>query len=145
MSDTTEAAPPAYFVLPGFAPDTGLSAARLTFAMLLGYYVAFFAQLESASTAGACVAIVTQVSAGMSAGKPRCRIAGTLIGGCVGLGLVAAFPQDLVVLPGGFALWLAVCTYVAILLRDFRPYGAALSGYTAGIVAVGVIAVPHPH
>ena len=142
MSDTAIATPPAFFVLPGFAPDALLFAARLTLAMLLAYYVAFFAQVESASTAGVCVAIVTQVSAGMSAAKARYRIAGTLIGGCVGLGLVAAFPQDRVMLLGGFALWLAVCTYVATLLRDFRSYGAALSGYTAGIIAVGVIAAP---
>lgn len=62
MSDTAAAAPPAYFVLPGFAPDAVLFAARLSLAMLLAYYVAFFAQVESASTAGVCVAIVTQVS-----------------------------------------------------------------------------------
>ena len=98
--------------------------------------------MESASTAGICVAIVTQVSAGMSAAKAKYRIAGTLAGGCVGLGLVAAFPQDRVMLLGGFALWLAACTYVATLLRDFRSYGAALSGYTAGVIAVGVIAAP---
>jgi uncharacterized membrane protein YccC len=142
VSDTAAAAPPAYFVLPGFAPDAVLFAARMTLAMLLAYYVAFFAQVESASTAGICVAIVTQVSAGMAAAKARYRIAGTLIGGCVGLGLIAAFPQDRLMLLGGFALWLAVCTYVATLLRDFRSYGAALSGYTAGIIAVGVIAAP---
>jgi len=142
VSDTAAAAPPAYFALPGFAPDAVLFAARMTLAMLLAYYVAFFAQVESASTAGICVAIVTQVSAGMAAAKARYRIAGTLIGGCVGLGLVAAFPQDRLMLLGGFALWLAVCTYVATLLRDFRSYGAALSGYTAGIIAVGVIAAP---
>lgn len=142
MSDIATATPPAFLVLPGFAPDALLFAARLSLAMLLAYYVAFFCQVESASTAGVCVAIVTQVSAGMSAAKARYRIAGTVFGGCVGLGLVAAFPQDRVMLLGGFALWLAVCTYVATLLRDFRSYGAALSGYTAGIIAVGVIASP---
>ncbi len=89
MSDTAAAAPPAYFVLPGFVPDVVLFAARMTLAMLLAYYVAFFAQVESASTAGICVAIVTQVSAGMSAAKVRYRIVGILIGGCIGLGLVA--------------------------------------------------------
>ena len=142
MPDTAIIARPVLFTLPGFAPDALLFAARMSLAMLLAYYAAFFAQVESASTAGVCVAIVTQVSAGMSAAKAKYRIAGTLAGGCVGLGLVAAFPQDRVMLLGGFALWLAACTYVATLLRDFRSYGAVLSGYTAGIIAVGVIAAP---
>jgi len=36
-----------------------LFAAGMTLAMLLACYVAFFAQVESASIAGICVAVVT--------------------------------------------------------------------------------------
>lgn len=70
------------------------------------------------------------------------RVIGTLLGGCVAMALVAAFPQDRTMLLGGYALWLGVCAFVATLLRDFRSYGAALSGYTVGIIALGVIDAP---
>ena len=133
---------PGFLQLPGFQPDALFFATRVTLAMLLAYYVAFAAQVDSASSAGVCVAIVAQPSAGMTTAKAIYRIIGTLIGGCVGLALVAAFPQDRVMLLAGFALWLAVCTFVATLLRDFRSYGAALSGYTAGIITIGVIDAP---
>jgi len=133
---------PGLLKLPGFEPDALFFATRVTLSMLLAYYVAFAAQVDSASSAGVCVAIVAQPSAGMTTAKAIYRIIGTLIGGCVGLALVAAFPQDRVMLLAGFALWLAVCTFVATLLRDFRSYGAALSGYTAGIITIGVIDAP---
>ncbi len=133
---------PGLLQLPGFQPDALFFATRVTLAMLLAYYVAFAAQVDSASSAGVCVAIVAQPSAGMTTAKAIYRIIGTLVGGCVGLALVAAFPQDRVMLLAGFALWLAACTFVATLLRDFRSYGAALSGYTAGIITIGVIDTP---
>jgi len=133
---------PSLLQLPGFQPDALFFATRTALSMLLAYYVAFAAQVDSASSAGVCVAIVAQPSAGMSTAKAIYRIIGTLVGGCVGLALVAAFPQDRVMLLAGFALWLAVCTFVATLLRDFRSYGAALSGYTAGIITIGVIDAP---
>ena len=128
--------------LPGFQPDALFFATRTTLSMLLAYYVAFAAQVNSASSAGICVAIVAQPSTGMSTAKAIYRIIGTLIGGCVGVALVAVFPQDRVMLLAGFALWLALCTFVATLLRDFRSYGAALSGYTVGIITIGVIDAP---
>ncbi len=70
------------------------------------------------------------------------RVIGTLLGGCVAMVLLAAFPQDRTMLLGGFALWLGICAFVATLLRDFRSYGAALSGFTVGIIAIGVIDTP---
>jgi len=108
---------PSLLQLPGFQPDALFFATRTALSMLLAYYVAFAAQVDSASSAGVCVAIVAQPSAGMSTAKAIYRIIGTLVGGCVGLALVAAFPQDRVMLLAGFALWLAVCTFVATLLR----------------------------
>ncbi len=112
-------------------------------ALLLAYLIAFTAQVDSASTAGVCVAIVAQPSAGMAMSKAIYRVIGTLLGGCVAMALLAAFPQDRTMLLGGYALWLGVCAFVATLLRDFRSYGAALSGYTVGIIAIGVIDAPN--
>ena len=136
-------APAGLFPLPGnFEPDAVPFAARTTLALLLGYGVSFAIQLDSASSAGLCVAIVAQALPGMALSKAAWRTAGTLIGGVAGVGLVAAFGQDRTMLLGGFTLWLGACAFVASALRDFRSYGAVLSGYTVGIIAIGNIDTP---
>ena len=131
-----------FLLLPGFRPGAVGFATRTTGALLLAYLVAFAVQVDGPSTAGVCVAIVAQPSPGMAMSKAASRLLGTLLGGCIGLALLAAFPQDRVVLLAGYAVWLGVCTLGATLLRDFRSYGAALSGYTAGIIAIGAIDTP---
>jgi uncharacterized membrane protein YccC len=139
----TEAVPPQPFlVLPGFAPDALGMAVRTTLALLLAYFLAFWSQLDSASTAGVCVAIISQASPGMTLSKALYRIAGTVLGGAVAVVMVAAFGQDRTMLLAGFTLWLAACTFVASLLRDFRSYGAVLCGYTVGIIAITGIDAP---
>lgn len=117
-------------------------ALRTTAALLLAYYVAFAMQLDSASSAGVCVAIVAQPTPGMALSKAFYRAAGTVLGGAAALAIMAAFPQDRTMLLLAFTLWLSGCTFVAALLRDFRSYGAVLCGYTAGIIALTEIDSP---
>ena len=131
-----------FLVLPGFPPDTIGFAFRTTLSLLLAYLFSFWVQLDTASTAGICVAIVAQPLAGMTLSKAVWRLAGTLLGGAASLGFVAALGQDRTMLLTGFALWLGGCTAVASLLKDFRSYGAVLCGYTVGIVAVSDIDMP---
>ncbi len=142
MSQTIPASRTPFLTLPGFFPGALPFAVRSAIALLLAYLIAFAAQVDSASTAGVCVAIVAQPSAGMSNSKAIYRVIGTLIGGCVAMALLAMFPQDRTMLLAGFSLWLGVCTFVATLLRDFRSYGAALSGYTVGIISIAIIDTP---
>jgi len=132
-----------WFILPGFMPDAVGFAARTTVAVLLAYLVAFAIQLESASSAGLCVAIVAQPTPGMTMSKAVYRVAGTVLGGIVAFALVGLFPQDRTTLLAAFTLWLGACTFVAALLRDFRSYGAVLCGYTVGIIAVSGIDAPN--
>ena len=129
-------------VLPGFQPDALGFAARTTLSLLLAYLFSFWVQLDSASSAGVCVTIVAQPSAGMTLSKAVWRLAGTLLGGVASLGFVAVLGQDRTMLLAAFALWLGGCTAVASLLKDFRSYGAVLCGYTVGIVALSDIDVP---
>lgn len=129
-------------MLPGFLPDAVGFASRTTLSLLLAYLFSFWIQLDSASTAGICVAIVAQPSVGMTLSKAAWRLAGTLLGGVASLGFVAAFGQDRTMLLVAFALWLGGCTAVASLLKDFRSYGAVLCGYTVGIVALADIDMP---
>jgi uncharacterized membrane protein YccC len=139
----TEAAPAEPFlILPGFMPEAVGVAIRTTLALLLAYFLAFWSQLDSAATAGVCVAIVSQASPGMTLSKALYRIAGTVLGGAVAIVMVAAFGQDRTMLLAAFTLWLGACTFVAALLRDFRSYGAVLCGYTVGIIAVTGIDAP---
>ncbi len=142
MSDTVAPPPGSFLILPGFMPDAVGYAFRTTLALLLAYLVAFAIQLDTASSAGLCVAIVAQPSPGMALAKARYRALGTVLGGAAGLALVAAFPQDRTMLLLCFTLWLGGCTFVAALLRDFRSYGAVLCGYTVGIIAVSGIDTP---
>ena len=128
--------------LPGFPADAVPFAIRTTAALLLGYFVSFAIQLDTASSAGVCVAIVAQPSPGMALSKAFWRTAGTLLGGAVALAFIAAFAQDRTMLLLAFTLWLGVCTFTASLLRDFRSYGAVLSGYTVGIIAISGIDSP---
>ncbi len=142
LSEAIPASREPLLTLPGFLPDAVPFAVRSAVALLLAYLIAFFAQVDSASSAGVCVAILAQPSAGMAASKAIYRVIGTLVGGWVALMLLAAFPQDRTMLLAGFALWLGVCTFAATLLRDFRSYGAALGGYTVGIIAIGIVDTP---
>ena len=142
MPGTAPAPPSPFLALPGFLPDALPFAARTTLSLLLAYAAAFTAQVEAASTAGVCVAIIAQPSAGMAISKAVYRIAGTCVGGVAALALVAAFPQDRTMLLAGFTVWLGCCTFVSTLLRDFRSYAVALSGYTAGIIGIAVIDAP---
>jgi uncharacterized membrane protein YccC len=131
-----------FLILPGFMPDAIGYAVRTTVSLLLAYGVAFMIQLDSASSAGVCVAIVSQPTPGMALSKAVYRTIGTVLGGVVALAFIAAFAQNRTMLLLSFTLWLGVCTFVAALLRDFRSYGAVLCGYTVGIIAVSGIDTP---
>ncbi len=142
MPATSTPQPHDVLPLPGFPPDAVPYAVRTTLSLLLAYGVSFSLQLDTASSAGLCVAIVAQPSPGMALSKAAYRTAGTVLGGIVALGFIAAFPQDRTMLLLCFTLFLGVCTFVAALLRDFRSYGAVLCGYTVGIIAVSGIDAP---
>ncbi len=142
MSATVTRGREPFLALPGFMPDAVGYAARTVAALLLAYLLAFTIQLQSASSAGLCVAIVSQASPGMALSKAAYRALGTMLGGAVAVALVGLFPQDRTMLLLAFTLWLGACTFVATVLRDFRSYGAVLCGYTVGIIAVTGIDAP---
>ena len=123
-------------------PDAIGFATRTTVSLLLAYFASFAIQLDTASSAGLCVAIVAQPTPGAAMSKAIYRTLGTVLGGIGAVALTAAFPQDRTMLLLGFTLVLAACTFIAALLRDFRSYGAVLCGYTVGIIAVSSIDTP---
>jgi uncharacterized membrane protein YccC len=108
---------------------------RLWAAVCLALYVAFWLELDSPSWAGTTAAIVCQPSLGASLRKGWFRMVGTPAGGLAIVVLTACFPQDRTVFLIGLALWGAACAFASTLLQNYAAYAAALSGYTAVIIA----------
>ena len=69
-------------------------AVRSALAAGLSLVIAMAMELDSPQWAPLTVWVVAQSSRGESLSKARWRIAGTLLGCCVAVGLIAAFPQS---------------------------------------------------
>src|ERR1700743_2940023 len=108
---------------------------RLWVAVCLALYVAFWLELDTAYWAGTTAALVCQPSLGASLRKGWFRIIGTFIGAVAIVELTACFPQTRAAFLLSLALWGALCSLSATLLRNFAAYAAALAGYTAAIIA----------
>jgi uncharacterized membrane protein YccC len=108
---------------------------RLWVAVCLALYIAFRLELDSPSWAGTTAAIVCQPSLGASLRKGWFRMIGTPIGGVAIVALTACFPQDRTLFLISLALWGAACAFASTLLKNYAAYAAALSGYTAVIIA----------
>lgn len=119
-----------------------LFALRIWIAMMLALSVAFWLQLESASSAAVSVAILALPKRGQAISKAIYRFLGTILGGVVSIVLTAAFGQDRVLMLVCFTAWLSLCVFVAQYLQDTRAYGAMLSGYTVAIIAISNIDTP---
>jgi len=119
-----------------------LFALRIWIAMMLALSVAFWLQLESASSAAVSVAILALPKRGQAISKAVYRFLGTILGGVVSIVLTAAFGQDRVLMLVCFTAWLSLCVFVAQYLQDTRAYGAMLSGYTVAIIAISNIDTP---
>ncbi|WP_298964240.1 FUSC family protein [uncultured Methylobacterium sp.] len=109
---------------------------RIWVAMMLALYVAFWLQLESASSAAVCVAILAQPQRGQALSKAFYRMIGTGIGFVVSVVLAALFGQDRVLMLIAFTTWLGLCAFVSGYRQGTQAYGAVLAGYTVAIVAI---------
>ena len=116
-----------------------LFALRLWASVCLTYYVTFALMLSDPTWAVTTAAIVCTPVLGASLRKAFFRMIGTVVG-AIGIVILAAlFRQDRIGFLIGLALWCAVSAFVATLLRNFAAYAAALSGYTAAILASDVL------
>ena len=116
-----------------------LFALRMWASVCLSFYVAFVLELSEPSWAATTAAIVCQPVLGASLRKAPFRLIGTVIG-AIGIVILAAlFRQSREGFLVGLALWCAVSASVAMLLRNFAAYAAALAGYTAAILASDIL------
>jgi uncharacterized membrane protein YccC len=117
-------------------------ALRTWLASMLALYLAYSFQLDDPYWACLTVWTVAHPIPGMVLSKSLYRVIGTLIGAIFGVMLIALFAQAPELFVLGLALLVGGCTVAASLLTNFRVYGAALTAYTAGIIAAGAIAAP---
>lgn len=119
--------------IPGKAWYHALSTAA---SAILALYVAFELELASPGSAATTVLIVSSPLAGLVLSKSIWRFNGTLAGVIISVVLIAWFAQS----PDSFilalAVWVALCTFAASLLRYFHSYAAVLAGFTISLVAL---------
>jgi uncharacterized membrane protein YccC len=119
---------------------TWLFVARAALALYVTGWLAMRLALPQPSTAMMTTVIVMNRQAGMVLAKSFYRAVGTLAGAAAALAIMALFPQERVLFLLALSLWIGLCAGGATLHRNFKAYGFVLSGYTAAIVAVPVVA-----
>jgi uncharacterized membrane protein YccC len=119
-----------------------LFAIRIWVAVCLALGVAFWLQLDGASSAGVCVAILALQTRGQVIEKAIYRMIGTIIGGGVAIAIAGTFAQTPNLYNLAYSLWLGLCVFAAGFLDGNRAYAAILSGYTVSIVAIPQIDAP---
>ena len=123
-------------------PTQALDAVRLALAVVVAIYLAMLFQLEIPTWAGWTVLSVTLATRASSLQKCLWRIVGSLVGGVVGIMLVASFAQSTLAFDVAMALWLGFAGFMASCERGQRSYGFALMGFTVPIITLGN--VDHP-
>ncbi|WP_146882471.1 FUSC family protein [Acetobacter nitrogenifigens] len=123
------------------ASDVGF-AIRTSCAAILSLLIAMKLELGSPQWAPLSVWVVATASRGESLSKARWRLLGTLVGCCLGVVLIAAFPQEALLFFMALAVWIALCCGLATFFDGYRSYGLLVAGFTAAIVAVD--AIPDP-
>ena len=111
-------------------------------AVMLALYVAFWLQLDGASSAGTCVAILALQTRGQAFQKAVYRLGGTAVGVVASVAIAGAFNETRYLFLGACCAWFGACAILAGLLDGNRAYGAVLSGYTVAIVALPNVDTP---
>jgi uncharacterized membrane protein YccC len=118
-------------------------AIRTWLASMLALWLAFFLQLDEPYWAGLTVWILAQPTPGATISRSIYRIAGTIVGAIMGVVLIAFFSQTPELFILALALWMATCTVISNLLRNFTAYAAVLAGYTAAIISLAAYQTPN--
>ena len=111
-------------------------ALRTTAAGAVALVIAWGLRLEQPQWAMMTVFIVSQPVAGMVLAKGLFRLTGTLVGALASVAMVKLTGEAHAVFATLLALWIALCTYVASVLRNPQSYGAVLAGYTVAIIGL---------
>ena len=135
MCRVTPALPQARWMADRYGGHDALFTLKAFLAAMLAYYIALRIGLDRPYWAIITAYIVAQPLAGAVSSKAMFRLLGTVIGAAVAILLVPLLGNAPELLSLALALWLGLCTFVALLDRTPRAYTFLLAGYTAGIVA----------
>jgi uncharacterized membrane protein YccC len=116
---------------------------RTALAALAALWIAMWLQFDTPRWAAWTVMALALPTRGMIAMKGVYRIAGTLIGLAAGLVGVALFAQSALGMGLFLTAWMAAAALTAGRLRGLGPYGTALAGLTACLIAVESEANPN--
>jgi uncharacterized membrane protein YccC len=122
-----------------FAIDAGwqniVFALKTAAAAILALALAYWLELSDPQWATLTVYILAQPTVGAALAKGAWRAFGTVIGGLVGLALVALFSQAAELLVVATALLIGASFYAGARLSNYTSYGVLLGGYTMLLVA----------
>lgn len=116
-----------------------LFALRLCTAVALALYLSMWLQLHRPYWAMLEAAVMIQPVPGQAVVRAFARGVGTIAAASVGLLIVALFAQSYVLSAAGLAIWVAICSFGASLLRNNLSYGFAIGG----IIGAMVVALSH--
>ncbi|MBE7203575.1 MAG: FUSC family protein, partial [Parafilimonas terrae] len=111
MSATVAADRPWRFA--GFPLTSWLFGLRTWIAMVLALYVAFWLQLDGASSAATCVAILSLPTRGQAVQKAIYRLVGTVVGVVASIAIAGLLNETRDLFLFAVALWLALCVFAA--------------------------------
>lgn len=110
-----------------------LFALRFCIAIALALYLSMWLQLDRPYWASLEVAVMIWPIPGFAVARGFARAVGVVVAGCVGLAILSAFAQSYVLSGAALALWIALCSFFASLLRNNLSYGFAIAGFMAGL------------
>ena len=110
---------------------------------LLALGVAMLLDLPQPRIAMTTVFVLMQPFSGMVLAKSFYRILGTAVGTLAALVLGALFVQQPEMYMLGMIGWVSACIAAAVRYRHFRWYGFVLAGYTAALIGIPNVTMPH--
>ncbi|RKR38371.1 FUSC family protein [Paraburkholderia sp. BL17N1] len=110
---------------------------------LLALGIAMLLDLPQPRIAMTTVFVLMQPFSGMVLAKSFYRILGTAAGTVAALVLGALFVQQPELYMLGMIGWVSACIAAAVRYRHFRWYGFVLAGYTAALIGIPNVTVPH--
>lgn len=114
-------------------------ALRNAIAVLLALYIGFILELDKPYWAMTSAAVVSFPTFGGVISKSLGRIVGSFIGAFASILIVGYSINEPWLFVFYMAMWLSICTYVASHFENNVAYAFALSGYTAAIIAYGMV------
>jgi uncharacterized membrane protein YccC len=124
--------------------DRLLHAFKTTIALVIGMGICMRLELATPRTAMVSIVIVMMHQhVGMAIARGIYRIIGMLVGGMVGLVLIARFAQAPAPFFVSLACWIGICVWGASFYRNYQSYAFVLAGYATAIVAVSAWSNPY--